>query len=196
MDWYTWIKQNILTGKIRFKDPLGDDYPDWTTVKLKDILDCKDSTHDLRDVDKEIPGRYPLFTTGKIYKCVPWYDMETDYIAINFRGSPGKCMILPACTSVNSTQAYLTLKEDVDMNLIWVFSNIDTIHFEKYIQGSTIKGIRWKDFNSTRINVPCIDEQNRIADFINSFAKSSRLVEEELTLWKLFKKAMLQKMFV
>ena len=195
-EWPTWITQNILSGKVRFKDPLGDEFPKWKQLKLKDILDCKNSTHELKDVDKEAEGKFPLFTTGKLYKFVPWYDMETDYIAINLQGAPGKCMLLPGCSSVNSTQAYLTLKDDVDMNLIWILQNLEGIHFEKYIQGTTIKGLKWKDFYNEKINVPCIDEQNRIGEFINSFYRIAKLKEEEIELWKLLKKYLLQNMFV
>lgn len=196
MSWELWIKQNILTGKKRFKNPVGHEYSDWETVKLKDVLECKNSVHDLSDVDKEESGKYPLFTTGKLYKKVPWYDMDVDYISINFRGSPGKCYLLPRCTSVNSTQAYLYLKEDVDANLKWIFANVYHIHFEKYIQGTTIKGIKWNDFKNETIPLPCCDEQNKIGDFIYTLALYSQLMGEELKLWKLMKKLMMQKLFV
>lgn len=196
MSWELWIKQNILTGKIRFKNPVGHKYPDWETVKLKDILNCEKSKHYLSDVDKEESGRYPLFNNGKIYKKVPWYDMDVDYIGINFRGSPGKCWLLPRCTSVNDTQSYLYLKEDVDANLRWIFANVSNIRFEKYIAGGNIKGIKWNDFKNEKISLPCNDEQNKIGDFIHAFALYSQLMCEELKLWKLMKKSLMQNLFV
>lgn len=196
MTWELWIKQNILTGKLRFKTPTGYGYPEWDTVKLKDILNCETSKHELKDIDTEKEGGYPIFNNGSLYKKVNWYDMEVEYIAINFAGSPGNCWLLPRCTSVNSTQAYLTLKDDVDVNIRWVFANVSNINYEKYIQGSTIKGLRWNDFKNERISLPCNDEQNKIGDFIYCFALYSHLMGEELELWKLMKKAMLQKLFV
>lgn len=181
---------------MRFKDPLGQEYPDWDIIKLKDILDCTVSKHELKDVDKNREGRFPIFNNGTLYKKVDWYDMETDYIAINFAGSPGNCWLLPRCTSVNSTQAYLTLKDDVDANLRWIFANVFNINFSKYIQGSTIKGLRWNDFKNEKIPLPCNDEQNKIGDFIGTFALYSQLMGEELRLWELMKKAMMQKLFI
>jgi len=196
MTWELWLKQNILTGKIRFKTPNGYDYPDWETEKLKHLLNCETSKHELKDVDNDREGKYPIFNNGVLYKKVNWYDMETNYIAINFAGSPGNCWLLPRCTSVNSTQAYLTLKDDVDVNLRWVFANVVNINFNKYIQGSTIKGLRWNDFKNERIPLPCNDEQNKIGDFIHAFALYAQLMSEELYLWELLKKAMLQKLFI
>lgn len=196
MSWELWIRQNILTGKTRFKDPLGQEYPEWGTVKLKDILECETSKHELSDVDKEETGKYPIFNRGKIYKRVSWYDMETDYIALSIAGNPGNCGLYPKCTSINSTQAYLYPKEDVDVNLRFVFANVFYINFDKYIQGSTIKGLRWKDIKSEPIPLPCNDEQNKIGDFIGTFALYSQLMSDELRLWKLMKKALMQKLFV
>ena len=196
MTWELWIKQNILTGKKRFKDPLGQPYPEWETVQLKDILNCETSKRELADVDKEREGKYPLFNRGKIYKRVPWYDMEVDYIALSIAGNPGNCRLYPKCTSINSTQAYLYPKDDIDVNLRYVFSNVIYINFDKYIQGSTIKGLRWKDIKNETIPLPCNDEQNKIGDFIGTFALYSQLLGEELRLWELMKKAMLQKLFI
>ena len=196
MTWELWIKQNILTGELRFKTPTGYDYPNWETVQLKDILNCEMSKHELADVDKEKTGKYPIFNRGEIYKRVPWYDMEVDYIALSIAGNPGNCRLYPKCTSINSTQAYLYPKDDVDVNLRWVFANVIYINFDKYIQGSTIKGLRWKDIKKEKISLPCNDEQNKIGDFIGTFALYSQLLGEELRLWELMKKAMLQKLFV
>ena len=196
MSWELWIKQNILTGKKRFKDPIGQPYPDWETVQLKDILNCEMSKRELADVDKEREGKYPIFNRGEIYKRVPWYDMEVDYIALSIAGNPGNCRLYPKCTSINSKQAYLYPKDDVDVNLRWVFANVIYINFDKYIQGSTIKGLRWKDIKNEAIPLPCNDEQNKIGDFIGTFALYSQLLGEELRLWKLMKKAMLQRLFV
>jgi len=196
MTWELWIKQNILTGKKRFKDPLGQPYPEWETVQLKDILNCEMSKRELADVDKEREGKYPIFNRGEIYKRVPWYDMEVDYIALSIAGNPGNCRLYPKCTSINSTQAYLYPKDDVDVNLRWVFANVIYINFDKYIQGSTIKGLRWKDIKNETIPLPCNDEQNKIGDFIGTFALYSQLLGEELRLWKLMKKAMLQRLFI
>lgn len=196
MTWELWIKQNILTGKIRFKDPLGQAYPDWENAKLNDILNCEMSKHELTDVDNEREGKFPIFNHGDIYKRVPWYDMEVDYIALSIAGNPGNCRLYPKCTSINSTQAYLYPKDDVDVNLRWVFANVIYINFDKYIQGSTIKGLRWKDIKNETIPLPCNDEQNKIGDFIGTFALYSQLLDEELRMWKLMKKAMLQKLFI
>lgn len=196
MSWELWIKQNILTGKKRFKNPLGNEYPDWETVKLKDILNYKRSNRDLSDVDCEKEGKFSLFNRGEIYKRVPWYDMEVDYIGLSVRGNPGNCWLYPKCTSINSTMAYLFPKDDVDINIRFVFANVANINFDKYLEGSIIKGIKWNDFKNEIIPLPCNDEQNKIGDFLYTFALKFQLMSEERKLWKLMKKGLMQQLLV
>ena len=119
-----------------------------------------------------------------------------DYIALSINGNSGNCRLYPKCTSINSTQAYLYPKDDVDVNLRFVFAAVSNIRFDKYIQGSTIKGIKWDDIKNETIPLPCCDEQNKIGDFIYTLALYSQLMGEELRLWKLMKKAMFQSLFV
>lgn len=194
-DWLTWCFQNILNGNKRFCRKSGEEFDDWSKTKLKNIVKYTKSNHELKDIDVEHTGRFPLFTTGKIYKKVPFYDMEEPYISINMNGAPGKVQLLPACSSVNSTQAYLTLKGDDDYDIGYVFSQLNQIPFQRFIQGTTIKSIKWRDIRNIRLDMPEYDEQRMIGNFLMLNYEYSTYCENELDLMKLFKKGLLQQMF-
>lgn len=198
LDWCTWIEQNILTGKVRFNNRWGEPFEDWTTTKLKDIVTCTNSKHDLHDVDT-LPahgGKYPLYTSSGLYKMVPYYDQEEPYIGINLRGSPGNVFIYHACSSMNSTHAYLNLKDGNDWDLRFVYFQVCQIHWNKYIQGTTIKGMNFKDFKNELIPTPELEEQYRIGNFIQAGSDKYHELEEKIYLMKLFKKGLLQRLFI
>ena len=46
------------------------------------------------------------------------------------------------------------------------------------------------------VEISVIDEQNKIGDFIGTFALYSQLISQELELWKLMKRALMQKIFI
>lgn len=198
-DLSTWVTQNILNGKHRFKTKSGEDYPDWDYVELDDILNCSISKHDLKDIDN-LPDKdnckYPFYNRREIYKMVDFYDVSTPFIGLALHGSPGYTQLYPAYGSINSTGAYLTLKKE-DVDIVWVYAQIQTLNFDKYIQGSTIKGIRWDDIKHHKIPIPSsTEEMVKLSSFLQCLGKYASLLEEELKLWKLLKKGMLQKMFL
>jgi type I restriction enzyme S subunit len=73
---------------------------------------------------------------------------------------------------------------------------LNRIKFEKYIVGSTIPHIYFKDYSSERVQVPCLAEQNKIAEFLSSIDNKIEQTNQQLTATKQFKKALLQQMFV
>ena len=53
-----------------------------------------------------------------------------------------------------------------------------------------------KDFLKLKLELPCIQEQTKIANFLSSIDKKIELTTKELNSTKEFKKALLQQMFV
>ena len=46
------------------------------------------------------------------------------------------------------------------------------------------------------MNIPCLEEQRLIADFLSTFDEAISAAKKELDLWKELKKGLLQQMFV
>ena len=47
-----------------------------------------------------------------------------------------------------------------------------------------------------KFKVPCLEEQQKIADFLSDFDKAIDLSKQEFEKWKLLKKGLMQQMFV
>ena len=67
----------------------------------------------------------------------------------------------------------------------------------KYIeQGSTFTAVNLDDVSSLTIPVPCLEEQQKIAEFLSSYDEAIIYAKQELNKWKELKKGLLQQMFV
>ena len=64
------------------------------------------------------------------------------------------------------------------------------------VGSSTLKAINKSNLRSIKINIPQIDEQQKIAFFLNGVDKKIALVETQIQQSKTFKKGLLQQMFV
>lgn len=62
--------------------------------------------------------------------------------------------------------------------------------------GTKMPRADWSLLSVSEFDVPCIEEQRLIADFLSDFDKAIAAAKRELELWKELKKGLLQQMFV
>ena len=85
-------------------------------------------------------------------------------------------------------------KQNIDTYFLFcLLSNID---FTKYITGSTIPHIYFKDYSIENCGIPSLPEQQKIAGFLSGIDEKIGVVNGELLKMQGFKKGLLQRMFV
>ena len=62
--------------------------------------------------------------------------------------------------------------------------------------GASSNKLNDNDFQRESICVPCLEEQQKIADFLSSYDEAISYAKQELDKWKELKKGLLQQMFV
>ena len=67
---------------------------------------------------------------------------------------------------------------------------------QKLAQGVSVLGISKGNIETIKLSVPHIDEQKKIAQFLQSLDKKIDAVNDQIEQTKLFKKGLLQQMFV
>ena len=93
-----------------------------------------------------------------------------------------------------------------DSNIVWL-DHDDTITddylFQFYdmttwdnLEGGTVKRLYNGILLDKDIGIPCLEEQQLIADFLSDFDEAIAAAKKELELWKKLKKGLLQQMFV
>ncbi len=123
------------------------------------------------------------------------YDVEQNSILIIKDGAGvGRVQRAYGKYSVIGTSNYLTAKSNI--NLDYIFYVLSYFDFSKYIVGSGIPHIYFKDYGCAQIYCPYIMQQNKIAETLNAI--NSKIEVETYILEKLReqKQYLLSKLFI
>ena len=186
--------QQIFSQAIRFKADDGSDFPDWIEKKLGDVS-IRGASNISANQLEDNNGGYKIYGAAGHLKNIDFYTEEDCYVAIVKDGAGvGRIMLLESKTSVLGTLAIIKAKQGNDINfLYWL---IQTINFRKYVVGSTIPHIYYRDYQAENLRIPSLSEQTKIANFLSSIDTKIKQVGKQLNESKQFKKALLQQMFV
>lgn len=93
---------------------------------------------------------------------------------------------------------YLVLKEKI--NKLFILNLLQTTEIKNYfineLTGSTIKNLSLKTIKNTKIKLPCLAEQEKIAGVLTAIDDKIDLSAQKIAKTKSYKKAMMQQMFV
>ncbi|WP_158980956.1 MULTISPECIES: restriction endonuclease subunit S [unclassified Flavobacterium] len=188
------VMQQLFSGKLRFKDENGKEYPDWEEKKLGDVATKKSSNISANKIEDNF-GEFIIYGASGILKKVDFYKEESDYISIVKDGAGvGRLLYCKGKSSVLGTMEIISPKQNIDTYFLYcLLSNID---FVKYVTGSTIPHIYFKDYSNEICGIPSIKEQQKIANFLSGIDGKIEKVNGELVKTQEFKKGLLQQMFV
>ncbi len=163
------------------------------TIKLKDICECKSSTISLSDIEYD-NGIYPIYGANGEIKKINSYQNDKDYLAIIKDGAGvGKTII---CNKKSSIIATLSALIPNGIPVYYFNELINKIDFSKYIVGSGIPHIYFKDYSNEKLYLH--EEKKRV--LINNLFKriiiKIELEENKLHLLETVKKGLMQNMFV
>ena len=169
------------------------DLEEYDEIKLKDIVKSYASNLSINKLEKNI-GEYPLYGAEGIIKYVDFYEMKSPYISIIKDGAGvGRLNLCNEFSSALGTLQCLSPNEDININFLYFY--LKTLNFNKYIVGSTIPHIYFKDYSKERIKVPSLRRQQDIGNYFSLCEKKNNLIKEEIEVLNKFKQGLLQKMF-
>lgn len=212
-DYKKGVMQQLFSGKLRFKDANGKNYPDWEEKKMVDIMAVRNDQAPKSD-------EYPLMAfikhigvapkgdrynreflvndgDGKKYKKTEYGDfiyssnnLDTGSIGLNRYGS--------AC--ISPVYSIFQIKELCDYQFISKFlvrkSFINKML--RFRQG-VVYG-QWKIHETAVLTIkekiPCLEEQQKIASYLSRIDTKIEAVNHQITQTQTFKKGLLQQMFV
>jgi len=207
------IMQQLLSGKLRFKDENGKDYPDWEEKKLGELGVFKGggtpSTENLEYWDGEIPWisssdindndvlniNVTRFITNKAI-----YESATKIIPANsvlFVARVGVGKLAVSKTTICTSQDFTNfIPHEIDpFYLAYYFIKNNNLLIS-YAQGTSIKGFTSGDLKSIKLSYPVLEEQQKIAAFLSSIDRKIESINKQITKVQIFKKGLLQQMFV
>ena len=215
------VMQKIFSQQIRFKQDDGSNFPNWKEKKLKNICSLiKDGTHGTHKDDSN--GQFFLLSAKNVFNGKVLYDnndrkisqdefssiyknytLEKNDILLSIVGSIGRVAIFDGTSNLafQRSVAFFRLKKDIPS---FIYHQMIGFLFQRELLRRQVvsaqPGIYLGDLGKILVFIPCIKEQEKIANFLTSIDKKIDKKIEAVSLQiektELFKKGLLQKMFV
>ena len=187
--------QKIFSRKIRFKDDGGEEFPEWEEKKLGDICNITTGKLDANAMNKD--GKYRFYTCAAEYYRINSYAFDTEALIISGNGA-NVGYIHYYKGKFNAYQRTYIL-DNFFYHIKYIKTYLDK-YLHKRIENEKKEGntpyIVLSTLYDMKIELPCLEEQMKIADFISSFDEKISTEKETLEHLKQLKKGLLQQMFV
>lgn len=211
--------QKIFSQELRFKDDSGNSYPEWESAPLFDIFSATKGKSLSKDKISD-DGKYECILYGEIYTTyaekIESIVSRTNY----YEGilSQKNDLIFPNSTTTNAWD--LATFSSLQKNNVLIGGDISILRTKrsdisslfyayyltnylklrkdiaKYAQGITIVHLSFNNFCKIKVQIPSLEEQNSITDFIDRLNQQQKLITNKIKLLKERKKGFLQKMFI
>ena len=190
------VMQKLFSQELRFKDDNGNEFADWEERKLGECLDYLQPTKYLVS-STEYDNSYatPVLTAGKTFilgytnetngifeKNLPViifddFTTATQFVDFPFKAKSSAMKILVSCEGVN---------------IKFIYEAMQIMNYE--IGGHERHWI--SKFAPIDILIPCLEEQTKIATFLSTIDEKINHCQAQITNTEVWKKGLLQGMFV
>ena len=208
------VMQQIFSQQLRFKDEDGKAFPEWESMSLDDVLLLQSDSLKMKDNESyeliTVKRRFGGITSrgnylGKDVLVKNQFTIHEDEFVISKRQIVhGACGLVPkeleGAIVSNEYNVFRPIADKLDLDYFNRFSttpymrrsyfiNSDGVHIEKLL-------FKTQSWLKTKVDLPCLKEQQKIAQFLQSIDKKINVVAQQVEQTKQFKKGLLQQMFV
>ena len=214
--------QKLFSQQIRFKADDGNEFEEWEKVKLGDLVDLISdfafkSDYFTEDGHKLITPKN-FTTTGKASFTdinTKWTTEETDekYICcpndllVLLTDLTQSCELLGKPVLLNQDNGNVLLnqrivkvitRQKIQNSFLLYLLLTDSYHelIVSTASGTTVKHSSNKVLQSYTFELPCLEEQTKIANFLSAIDQKIEVVAQQIEQAKTWKKGLLQQMFI
>lgn len=209
------VMQKLFGQEVRFKADDGSDFPEWEEKKLGEV--CAPLTYGMNAAAVKYDGenKYIRITDiddeSHLYKndelVSPDGELDDKYLV-------SENDILLARTGASVGKSYLYDKKDGKLyyagflikahvkseNSKFIYYQTLTDRYARWVQVTSMRsgqpGINANEYSEFMVYVPCLEEQQKIADCLSSLDEVIEKQKATLAAWEELKKGLLQQMFV
>ena len=203
------MMQKLFSQQIRFKADDGREFGEWEDVNLGEIVKIKSgyspSKYDLKD-----KGNIPFLKVEELNNCVK-FQKDSRFYAESFESDLilKNSIIFPkrGAAILNNKVRILSVDSLLDSNLMalipsksifyeYLYYLVTFIELFKIADTSSIPQINNKHIEPYSVDLPCLEEQTKIANFLSAIDRKIEVVTQQIEQAKTWKKGLLQQMFV
>lgn len=169
----------------------------WQIKTLGEVCVSTNSNITFKNIqDKK--GDYPIYGASGVVAYVDFYTKENQSLGIVKDGAGiGRVFLLPPKASVIGTLHYV--ENNDDLNLKYLFYFLQSINLARYITGSAIPHIYFRDWKKEQIPLPPLEIQKRIVARLESafekIEKGSAHLQDAKTKLAKYKQSLLKSAF-
>lgn len=207
------VMQQLFSGILRFKDENGKDYPDWEEKKLGDLGVFKGGGTPSTEISEYWDGDIPWISSSDLIENdisninvtrfiteKAMTESATKLIPVNSvlfisRVGVGKLAVSTKEMCTSQDFANFIPKEINSFYLAYYFLENNKLLIS-YAQGTSIKGFTSGDLKSIKVIYPVLEEQQKIANFLSNIDAKIESTSQQINQMQIFKKGLLQQMFV
>ena len=216
------MMQKLFSQQLRFKADDGSEFGEWEKVKLGDLVDLISgfafkSDYFAEDGHKLITPKN-FTTTGKASFTdinTKWTTEETDekYICcpndllVLLTDLTQSCELLGKPVLLNQDNGNVLLnqrivkvitRQKIQNSFLLYLLLTDSYHelIVSTASGTTVKHSSNKVLQSYTFELPCLEEQTKIANFLSAIDQKIEVVAQQIEQAKTWKKGLLQQMFI
>lgn len=207
------VMQQIFSKEIRFKDDYGRHYPEWKEKRLKEFI--LDFIVPMRDKPKDLTGEIPWCriedfdgkflsksktnqgVTEKVVRQMNLKVYPVNTLLVSCSANLGFCAIVKKELITNQT--FIGLFPDlnrINVDFLYHMMKLSSRRLNVLSSGTTISYLSRKQFENFEIPYPCMKEQNKIASYLSAIDDKINQVDSQIEKTIVFKKGLLQQMFV
>ncbi|SHL56623.1 restriction endonuclease subunit S [Flavobacterium pectinovorum] len=194
------VMQQLFSGKLRFKDENGEDYPDWEEKKLGSISNIKKGKQ-LNKIELTKVGLYPCINGGILPSgYTDNFNTLENTITISEGGNSCGFINFFKCKFWSGGHNYsieIINLNKTDNNFIFQLLKYNQSEIMSLRVGSGLPNIQKKDLNAFLLKMTSsIKEQQKIANFLSSIDIKIESTNKQIIKIQTFKKGLLQQMFI
>mgnify|MGYP002128458858 CR=1 FL=1 len=188
------VMQRLFTQRLRFHDTNGTPFPDWEEKRLGDTGDIyQPQTISQSDLSED---GYLVYGANGIIGRYNQFNHEQEQVCVTCRGSTcGEVTLTEPKSWITGNAMVINLDNSKTTIKRFIYNYLINDNLRYLITGSGQPQITGTIKNHP-ILVPCLKEQQKIADFLTAIDAKITALGNQLTAAQDFKKSLLQKMFV
>lgn len=194
------VMQKLLSQEVRFKADDGNEFTEWEKKKLEEVVEFLDGQRKPLEAGQRVPGKYPYYGASGIIDYVENYIFDEELILLSEDGANildrnyRVCFLAKGKYWVNN-HAHVLRAVDGNVNG-FICEQLETFDYRKYNSGGAQPKLNQATCRSIIMNIPCLEEQQKIADCLSALDEVIEKQKETLAAWQEMKKGLLQQMFV
>ena len=194
------VMQKLFSQEVRFKADDGSEFPDWEKKKLEDVVEFLDGQRKPLEAGQRVSGKYPYYGASGIIDYVENYIFDEELILLSEDGANildrnyRVCFLAKGKYWVNN-HAHVLRAMDGNVNG-FICEQFESFDYRKYNSGGAQPKLNQATCRAIIMNIPCLEEQQKIADCLSSLDDVIEKQKATLAAWEEMKKGLLQQMFV